>query len=265
MDNRPIAVIDSGVGGLASLGAIRDAMPNENIIFFGDTAFMPFGTKTEEELRERAGLIAKKMASFDAKMIIIACNTMSCVAINEMYKAAPMLLIQSMVEPCCKSVLKCEDSAKVGLIATPRCIGTGLYKKTFEGLKNHPTVYPVGIPELSVYIEEGTLDGPKMNELLSSYLDGVVKNDGIEYLLLGCTHYPLASNAILSLYPNLKLLDPCENLAKSAKILLKVHGLNAEEEREGKLEIYASKITQGFSSMAEKLGLSGIEIKEISL
>ena len=266
MDNRPIAVIDSGVGGLASLGAIREAMPNEDIVYFGDTAFMPFGTKTEAELRDRATKIAVKMDEMGCKMIIVACNTMSCVAMDAIYKAAPSLLVQSMLEPATKMVVKeCHEGARLGLIATPRCIESGVYLKKFAGLRNHPDLFAKGIPELSVFIENGITEGPQMESLLHSYMDVMGGEDGLEYILLGCTHYPLATGAIEKLFPNAKVLDPAKELAKSAMMLLRVHEFNADPEKEGKLELYASKLTPGFSTMAVRLGLGEYEIREVDL
>lgn len=262
MNTQPIAVFDSGIGGLATLSAIRDAMPTEDLIYFGDTAFMPFGTKTETELKERAVKIAGVLDAKGAKMIIIACNTMSSLAIPSIYEAFPMMLVQGMVEPVVRTMTKnCTEGEKIGFIATPRTIESGAIKAAMEKQRMAPKIFDVAIPELVVFIENGIVDGPQMEALLHSYMDKMVYEDGITSLILGCTHFPMVSDCIKSIYPELKLLDPAEELGKFSDQMLSIHELD-NPDGEGSLRIFTSKKTPGFCNMAESLGFGDMEITE---
>ena len=266
MNNDPVAVVDSGVGGLACLGAIRKAMPNENIIYFGDTANMPYGTKSTEEIIGCADRFGKILIGLGAKMIILACGTLSSTVIPFFYRNYPQILIQGVIDPAVGAVSRaCKDGDRVGVIATPRSIESGAYQTAFERLSKKLQVSYMGCPDLSVYIEKGVTDGPEMEALLHSYLDKMVNEDGIETLLLGCTHYPLVGECINRLYPDLKLIGPEAALAKSASVLLRVHGLDSGREEEGSLDIFASKKTESFALMADKLGLGDYPVTEVEL
>ena len=264
--NDPIAVVDSGVGGLACLDEIRKAMPGEDIIYFGDTAHMPYGTKSAEEITGYMRDIADRLKVLGAKMIILACGTLSSTVVPMLYSEYPEMLVQGLVDPAAAAVSRaCQDGCRVGVIATPRSIESGAYATAFSRLRKQFTVSYKACPELSVYIEKGITEGPEMEELLRSYLDGLVKDDGIEALLFGCTHYPLVSECIHKLYPELKLIDPCTVLAKSAWSLVKVHGFERQSEGPGSLWLLASKKTEGFENMAKRLGFGDTPIEEVSL
>jgi len=265
MNKNPIAVIDSGVGGLACIEEIRKAMPTEDIIYLGDTAFMPFGTKTNEELNIRSEKIAKALDAMGVKMIIIACNTLSTVCLDTFYKTCPMMLCQGMVEPLVRSVIKnINPGEKLGLIATPRCVESKAYDAAFAKTKKNPELISVGIPELSVFVENGIVDGPQMEHLLHSYMDSMVNERGATSLVLGCTHYPLVTECIHKLYPDLQIINPAKDLATCSMQLLGCHELD-NPEGNGSLSLYTTKTTQGFANMATRLGLGDCEIKEINI
>jgi len=265
MNNKPIAIIDSGVGGLACIEEVRKAMPKEDIIYLGDTAFMPFGTKTNEELKTRSARIGKALEAMDAKMIIIACNTLSTVCLETFYATCPMMLCQGMVEPVVRSVLKnISEDEKLGLIATPRCVESGAYDVAFAKTRKHPQLISKGIPELSVFIENGIVDGPQMEHLLHSYMDEMVYDKGITSLVLGCTHYPLVTDCIQKLYPELRIFNPAKDLAVCSMQLLGCHEMD-NPDGTGSLTLYSTKISQGFANMANKLGFGDYEIKEIEI
>ena len=263
---KPIAVVDSGVGGLACLGAVRRAMPNEDIIYFGDTANMPYGTRSVEELTSFADRFGRFFAGQGAKMMILACGTMSSTVIPFLYREYPEILIQGVIDPAVAACSRMStDENRIGVIATPRSIESGSYQSAFKSLRKKPAVFFRSCPELSVYIEKGITQGKEMEELLHSYLDELVYEDKIDTLLLGCTHYPLVTDCIEKLYPGLRTVDPAAALAKSASMLLKVHGMCSEKEEIGSLRILASKKTAGFASMAELLGMGDVEIEEVDI
>jgi len=266
MENKPIAVIDSGVGGLACLGAIRKIMPEEDIIYFGDTAHMPYGTKSVEELHSYAKAIGDYLSSLGTKMVILACGTMSSTVIPFFYKEFPEMLVQGIIDPAVAATsMASQDGDKVGVIATPRCIESGSFDAAFSRLRKKLEVYYKGCPGLSDLIEKGVTEGPEMEEILKKYLDEMVNEKGIKTLLLGCTHYPLVTDCINKLYPELKIVSPVTALAKNANSLLKVHEMDTESEGTGSLRIQASKKTEGFENMAKLLGFGDIPVEEVKL
>lgn len=266
MNNKAIAVVDSGVGGLVCLKAIRKALPGEDIIYFGDTANMPYGTKSREEVCALADKFTSFLCAHGIKMIILACGTLSSTAIPFFYKNYPELLVQGVIDPVVSAAARqCDEDSNVGVIATPRSIESDAYAQSFERLRKHLNVFYRGCPELSVYIEKGITEGPEMEELLHGYLDEMVYEDKIESLVLGCTHYPLVSGCINKLYPQLKLIEPSEALAKNAKVLLTVHGMDSGKDDGGTLCIYASKKTDGFIKMADSLGFGDALFEEVTL
>ena len=266
MNNRPVAVVDSGVGGLTCLEAIRKAMPREDIIYFGDEANMPYGTKSEEEILGFARDFGEFLKGHGVKMIIFACGTLSSTVIPFFYKNYPEVLVQGIVDSAAAALSRAsEEGDRVGVIATPRSIDSGSYQDAIGRLRKKLTVSYMGCPELSVLIEKGVTDGPEMEALLRSYLDGMVNEEGIKRLLLGCTHYPLVSGCINKLYPDLQIVNPDAILAKNAYALLKVHGMDSGDEREGSLTVYTTKMTDAFSSMVKRLGIDEALVEEVSL
>lgn len=265
MNNNPIAVIDSGVGGLSCLPAIIKAMPKENIIYLGDTLHAPYGSKSEEQIRTYAHNIGSFLQSEGVKMVIIACGTMSSIAIDCFYKDFPDMIVQGIIEPGVSSVSRaCSGGEKVGILATLRTIESGAHAKIFEKLSKRFELYYKACPKLAGIIENGVFNGPEMEAALKEYLDELVYDKKIDALLLGCTHYPFASECIKKLYPGLKLIDPAENLARASCSLLKVHEMDAEREQ-GSLRILSTKRTESMEILADRIGCEGIKIEEVSL
>lgn len=267
MNNKPIAVVDSGVGGLVTLGAIREAMPGEDIIFLGDTADMPFGTKSNGEICE----IAKKITNYlynerGVKMIILACGTLSSVAVEEIYKIAPLALVQGTIEPAITATARaCKEENRIAVLATPAAINSGSHKMLFERLKKKLTLFYRGCPKLASLIEDGKVETPEMDAAITEYLDDLVKEEHVDSVLLGCTHYPLATEVINRLYPELKVIDPAEMLAKNCSMMLRLHELESENEEGGSLTLLTTKKTENLVRMADALGFGDLPIEEVAL
>jgi len=265
MNNNPIAVIDSGVGGLACLSSIREAMPGEDIIYFGDTAHMPYGSKTKEELLSYIEKIVEFLNANNVKMIILACGTMSSTVMDELCKLCPMMLIQGIVQPAVSYTNRTSSEENIiGVIATPRSIESGMYQECFSKMSKKFRTFYQACPGLADKIEQGVTEGPEMESILKSYLDDMVLNGKIDTLLLGCTHYPLVTKCINKLYPQLRVVDPAPFLAKLSYDLLAVHEMDNEQEN-GKLRICVSKKTDSFVNMVDMLGLSSTPIEEVAL
>lgn len=192
--NLPVAVFDSGVGGISVLREMVRLMPKENFWFFGDSINAPYGTKTVEQVRELTIKNVAWMAEKGIKGIVIACNTATSAAINqlrEIYTDIPVVGIEPAVKP---AVMQKKD-AKVLVLATPGTVQGVKFKTLMAQYEKQATVIPVGCPGLMEFVEAGTLEGEELEQylikLLYPYLSG-----GMDAVVLGCTHYPFVRDTI---------------------------------------------------------------------
>ena len=159
MDNRPIGFFDSGIGGVTSIPYIMKMLPEERIIFYGDTARTPYGSKSPDTIQEFSAQIADFLVKKDVKMIVIACNTVSSVAIPMLRERYPDIPIVGCITPTAKEVSKiAKEGAKIGIIATRGTVNAGVYKKRIEELRSDVNVFSKACPALVPLIEEGLVD-----------------------------------------------------------------------------------------------------------
>lgn len=211
--NLPVAVFDSGVGGISVLREMVRLMPRENFWFFGDSINAPYGTRTVEEVRELTVKNIARMAEKGIKGIVIACNTATSAAINhlrEIYTDIPVVGIEPAVKP---AVMQKKD-AKVLVMATPGTVQGAKFKTLMAQYEKQATVIPVGCPGLMEFVEAGILEGEELEQylkkLLYPYLSG-----GMDAVVLGCTHYPFVRNAIAKVMgKNPVILDGSEGTAR---------------------------------------------------
>jgi len=193
---KPIGIFDSGVGGLTVANAIRNQMPDEQIIYFGDTFHLPYGDKSRESVQYYSTRITDFLLDFDCKVILIACNTASASAYEEVARhAGKKAVVFNVIDPVVKYVTNNYDGGKVGVIGTKGTINSGTYQMK---LKEHlPTLEVVAIatPLLVPMIEEGFIFDDISNAIIRTYLSNPVLED-IKTLILGCTHYPIIKRQI---------------------------------------------------------------------
>lgn len=192
--NLPVAVFDSGVGGISVLREMVRLMPKENFYFFGDSANAPYGTKTVEQVRELTLQKVAQMAEKGIKGIVIACNTATSAAINqlrEIYTDIPVVGIEPAVKPAAMQ----KKGAKVLVLATPGTVQGTKFRTLMAQYEEQATVIPVGCPGLMEFVEAGKMDGEELENylkrLLYPYLSG-----GVDAVVLGCTHYPFVRDTI---------------------------------------------------------------------
>ena len=198
MDNRPIGVFDSGLGGLTSVQELHMQLPEERVIYLGDTARTPYGSKSPETIVKFAKQNVDYLVARNTKMIIIACNTVTAVALDALRKRYPAVPIIGVIEPTVKKVVG-EGCKKVGVIATKATIGSDVYGKELRAMNPDIEVYSEACPAIVPLIEDGLTDTEIMKLTVAHYMDDFVKEGGFEDLILGCTHYPLVSGHIKSL------------------------------------------------------------------
>ncbi len=189
--NRPIGVFDSGIGGLTVAHAIRKALPQEDLIYFGDTAHMPYGDKSPESIRHYSIEISRFLRQKGCKAIVIACNTASAQAYQAVIEAMEGdLPVINVIDPVAHYVAENYTRRKIGVIGTKGTIGTRIYPKTIKKYNKSVQVASMATPLLAPMIEEGFFNNNISQTIINSYLSRPSFKD-VDALVLGCTHYPL--------------------------------------------------------------------------
>ena len=251
MDNRPIGFFDSGIGGLTSIPYIMRKLPMERIIFYGDTARTPYGSKSANTIRDFAFQIADFLDSQNVKMMVIACNTITASALDllrERYSNIPIVGCISPTARKAASVFTPED--RLGLIATKATVRSGAYVEKIHEYDPDLRIWSKACPALVPLIEEGIIKSDIMDLTLKHYLDDFIAENRLNGLILGCTHYPLVAENIQRLYPDLKLLSSSKEVAMAVEYELEKNRLLADA-RSGENTFYASDLSDSFVNMIE--------------
>lgn len=191
----PIGVFDSGVGGLTVAREIFRNLPNEKIIYYGDTARVPYGNKSADTIKRYSRQITRFLLSKDVKAIVIACNTASALALDAVREMTDIPVI-GVVEPGARAAVSATSSGRIGIIGTSATITSGLYDRYIKEMMPSAQVFGKACPLFVHLVEEGMLDDSVTVEMIHRYLDDLIKNDNIDTLILGCTHYPLLRSVI---------------------------------------------------------------------
>lgn len=217
--NKPIGVFDSGVGGLSVLLELKRLLPNEDFIFLADQKYVPYGEKSKEELIARVYKITDYFLKYhDTKMMIVACNTATCNAIEELRERYSLPIVGTV--PAIKLAAKKTKSGTVAVISTPSTSKSEAVAKIIKDHCQDINVLNIGCKNLENAVETGKLDSANVNYLLLKYLKKI-KNSNTDYLVLGCTHYPFLKKAIQKIVGSkVKLLDSGKAIARRAKSLL---------------------------------------------
>jgi glutamate racemase len=221
IERRPIGIFDSGIGGLTVARAIYDLLPNESLLYFGDTAHLPYGEKSPELIRRYSSRITQHLVESGCKAIVVACNSASSNAIEAIVKAAgPNVPVIDMVTPVIRSISAENGSQMVGLIGTRATISSGLYRKTMNQLNANSTLVSRATPLLASAIEEGFFNDSIPGAVLEAYFADDSFNN-IDSMILGCTHYPLVRKHVQALLPKgVKVIDSPKIIAQELKRVL---------------------------------------------
>ncbi|MDR2162645.1 MAG: glutamate racemase [Clostridiales Family XIII bacterium] len=261
MDNRPIGFFDSGLGGLTCIPYLMKALPNERIVYFGDTARTPYGSKAIGTIRNFAFEITDFLVSENVKMIVIACNTISATCLSELRERCPELPILGIISPAArKAAVSCANGSRVGIIGTKVTIMSRAYRsKILKFLKSvaeaGQQIFEAPCPILVPLIEEGITRGDIMDLSIRHYLDGFVMKNRLDTLVLGCTHYPLIKENISQLYPGLSIIDPSAEIISSIEDSLSKHESLADgaDGADGGHVFYASDLSENFVNMIDRI------------
>ena len=243
-----IAVFDSGVGGISVLKHLVRVLPNERYLYFGDSANAPYGTKTKEEVKALTFTAAEKLMDRGIKALVVACNTATSAAINELRAAYPDLIVIG-IEPALKLAADKFPGGKLGVMATPMTLREEKFARLMERFSDGSTIYKIPAPGLVELIESGKADSSETDELLKNLFAPI---ENLDALVLGCTHYPFAANALRRvLGENTALLDGGDGTARETKRRLKDAGLLREGE--GEIIIENSKNDPNLLALSRQL------------
>ena len=234
MDNRPIGFFDSGVGGVTTIPHIMRMLPNESIIFFGDTARTPYGSKSAKTIRQFTLQIGEFLKNNDVKMIVIACNTVSSTALELLRETYPDIPIVGCITPTAKEVVKiCDKDSRIGIMATKATVKSGVYEDKIKSLNEELFIESIACPALVPLIEEGIIDNEIMDLTLKYY-------------------YPLISKNLKRLYPNIKIFSSSKEVATAVKMELEAADMLSQNEN-AKSIFYASDLSENFVNMIERI------------
>lgn len=261
MNTRPIGVFDSGLGGLTILKTLSKALPKEKLIYFGDTVNVPYGSKSKAAVTRFALDIARFMEKQGVKLIVVACNTASALALAELQKKISIPVI-GVILPGAMKAAQCTKNGKVAIIATEATVQSKAYPKALKRLDKRIRTYQRACPVFVPLIEEGWIHKTAGKYIIADYLDGVAKS-GADTVILGCTHYPVIKKLIAAkLGKNVKLVDSAEVLAQEVKTrLTQTDQLNPSGR--GSMKIYASDAPARFKRLAKNI--LGRELKRVYL
>ena len=244
--NQPIGVFDSGIGGLTVANAIQKLMPKEALVYFGDTAHLPYGDKSPEAIKYYSLKIAKFLIDEGCKAIVIACNTASSLAYHDLKLfLGTQIPIYSVIDPVVDYMTSSDQFQNIGVIATRATINSNIYAEKIHLQKPKINVKSLATPLLAPMIEEGFFNDQISGTLIHTYLSDPVLQ-GIDSLILACTHYPLIRNEIAAYYqPKITIIDNTEIVANHLqKELLRMDLLNGEEPQPHRF--YVSDFTDSF-------------------
>ena len=257
MNDLPIGIFDSGVGGLTVLRAIRRRLPGEHLIYLGDTARVPYGNKSPATVTRYSMEDAEFLTKKGVKMIVVACNTASALAAPELRAQFPGLLILGMIGPGSRAAAVATKNRHIGIIATAATVGSGAYesriRETFAVAGDAAPVFVVSraCPLFVPLVEEGETESEIARMVAAKYLAGL-QDEGIDTLVLGCTHYPLLKGVIAgAMGPRVTLVDSAEAAAAETEQLLAERGLLRDADSGGTEQFYVTDAAATFNRIAE--------------
>ncbi len=253
MDNRPIGFFDSGLGGLTCIAQLMKCLPKERIIYFGDTARTPYGSKATSTIKTFSTQIADFLIQMNVKMIVIACNTVSSTCLDDLRERYPNTPILGIIKPAAQKVAKmCNKNNSIGIIGTKVTIKSKAYEELIHQLNSDLKLHSLACPALVPLIEEGIIENEIMDLTIKYYLDHFIAYHKIDTLVLGCTHYPLIRANIEKLYPDISIVNPSEEIVESIIDELSAKNLFAEK-AEADNTFYASDLSENFVNMINRI------------
>ena len=266
---KPIGIFDSGLGGLTVARAVREAFPGENLVYLGDTARVPYGTRSAETVVKYAIGCAERLLSFDIKLLVVACNTASGVALGEL-QARLDIPVVGVIQPGALAGVKATRSGRIGILATAGTVASGAYERAIHSENDAMNVFARPAPLFVPLAEEGWITGDVPQLAARRYLQPLADAD-VDTIVLGCTHYPLLSETIHAVAAELLGHEVAivDSAAATAATLTEMLGASAGVRGpSGSLQILVTDLPGQFGTAASRfLGkpLQGLDIRAIDL
>ncbi|MFV9511103.1 glutamate racemase [Tepidibacillus sp. LV47] len=263
-EQNAIGILDSGVGGLTVVKEVFRQLPREKIIYFGDTARCPYGPRPAEEVKKFTLEIVDFLLTQNVKMIVIACNTATAAALNEVKKKVKIPVV-GVIRPGSLAAIKHTRTGEIGVIGTEGTIQSGAYEKTLKQINPNLNITSYACPTLVPLVESGIEDETMIRQVVKEALQPIL-NQKMDSLILGCTHYPLISQYIQEVVgEQVKLLSSAEETAREVSTILHYQNLLNQTENHPKHLFYTTGDVDHFKQIAEKWLGRTIEVTHIDL
>lgn len=251
LQHAPLGVFDSGVGGLTVVRALRELLPNESIVYLGDTARVPYGSKSPDTIRRFAIEDTQFLVGHGVKAVVVACNTATAHALPTL-QATFRVPVIGVLEPGVEATLADGTCERVGIIGTAGTIRSSAYQYALAMRKPDLQIHAIPTPLLVPFVEEGWIDHPALESVLREYLNPLLER-GIDTLVLGCTHYPLLLPVLRKILGDqVHLVDSARTCAAHVKTLLTEQGMLVASNAEPLLEIYLTDLSEQAETMARR-------------
>ena len=248
---KAIGVFDSGIGGLTVVRALMERLPFEDIIYFGDTARVPYGIKSVETIARYAAQITRFLLDHDVKLLIIACNTMAAVAFELVREMSPVPVLE-VIDAGARSALAVTRSKSIGVIGTPATINSNAYARAIHRYDAETRVFSQACPLFVPLVEEGWLDHPVTRLTVREYLKPVLA-EMIDTLVLGCTHYPLLKPVLQEIAGSgIRLVDSADAISERAKQVLRETGIRNPRRTPPGRRFYVTDVPLRFQAIGER-------------
>jgi glutamate racemase len=264
MKNSPIGIFDSGIGGLTVANAIKNILPNENIIYFGDTEHHPYGEKSKKAIQNYSQKIISFLSDKNCKIIIIACNSASSFTRENNIKTPTGTLLVNVIDPVILQVSRICNEKHIGVIGTKATISSGIYQKKINAICKSIKISSLETPLLAPMIEEGFINEDISKTIIANYLTND-KLANIDHLILACTHYPLINKEIKDYYnDNVNIIDSPNIIANYVAKKLKEHNI-LNNKKCTKHYFYVSNYTKSFEKSTKFFFKETVKLKEVNL
>jgi len=262
---QPIGVIDSGVGGLTVAKEIIRQLPNEKIIYLGDTARCPYGPRTRQEVKRFTWELTTFLLEKNIKMLVIACNTATAAALDEIRKELSIPVL-GVINPGARAAIKRTKNYRVGIIGTVGTVKSGAYEKALKSLNSRLFVTSHACPKFVPLVESGEYNGPIAEKIVDEALQPLL-DQNLDTLILGCTHYPLLEPLVKNVMgENVHVISSGDETAREISAILQYNGQLDESEDEPEHEFYTTGSTWLFSKIASQwLGIPVDNVNKIKL
>jgi glutamate racemase len=265
MDGRPIGIFDSGIGGLTVVREVRRRLPAESLIYFGDTARVPYGTKSPRVVYDFAFQDTRFLIGQDVKMIVVACHTVSSIALASLQEAFSLPIL-GVVEPGVEAALAATRNGRIGVIGTRATVLSGAYERSFSASRPGVSVFMQACPLFVPLVEEGWLEGDVTGRVAELYLKPLIEK-GVDTLVLGCTHYPLLKPVLQKVMGGgIVLIDSAEETSRTVAEKLAGDGIRSGSGPAAEPRFFVSDIPHHFRRVGELcLGESMRQVVQVDL